>query len=721
MSNVEHEKSSSLPVERPESETTLARLMFDAPVDPRKASKGIVRIAWTALSVLVAMVAVLRWVVPEPLVVASLYLPHIIGAIAVIIGARFGRTKHGVAVAMAFSWVGLTVATIGHGGITHFAVIGFPLLVTIAGVLWKLRFAVGVAIAAAASLITAAVLEMNGHLSVALTNPHAPLRALMATLVVLGITLATVVAANRVVASAVGTARRTQARFAALVHQSPDALVFMDKEARVQFMNDASVALCGYSRQEVLGLRIDALPFFPPQFRQIAAQTYHAILQSGQETPPREARIINKSGREVVVEVNRRRVELPDGALGIQYTIRDISERRRSEGLRNELQNRLQEAQRLETIGQLAGGVAHDFNNLLTVILGQGELLLYQNLPDQTRAQIQQILKAGDRARVLTQQLLAYARRQRIELTSVDPNAAIKELLPLLQTLAGQTNTVTVLLDDKAGTIRVDPGQLDQVLTNLVANGRDALPYGGSIVIRTRAVIGKSQKAGVQIVVEDNGHGMDEETQARIFEPFFTTKDPNRGTGLGLAVVDGIVSQNGGQISVRSAQGEGCQFVLEFPCSESPVHGADDIAQTLPATNDTILLVEDEQAVRETTEAMLHSLGYEVCSVSDSKMALQTATEAGRRFGLILTDIVMPGHTGPQLVEKLRALGVSCPVIFMSGYVRDAASRGIPGGSGFLRKPFSAQQIAEQISAVLSAKRDSTSLTPVTGSPTRAS
>ncbi len=718
MSNLEHEKSPSNPSGRAESETTLARLIFDGPVDPRKASKGIVRIAWIALAIMLGMVAILNWVVPEPLVVASLYLPHILGAIAIIIGARLGRTKHGVALAVAFGWVGLTIATFGHGGITHFAVIGFPLLVTIAGVIWKLRFAVGVAIAAAVSLITAALLETSGHLTVVLTNPHSPVRALMATLVVLGITLATVVAANQVVASAVGTAQRTQARFGALVHQSPDALVFMDKEARVQFMNDASVALCGYSRQEILGLRIDLLPFFPPQFRKIAAQTYHAILQSDLETPPREARIINKSGRELVVEVNRRRVELPDGALGIQYTIRDISERRRSEGLRYELQNRLQEAQRLETVGQLAGGVAHDFNNLLTVILGQGELLLYQDLPDHTRAQIQQILKAGDRARVLTQQLLAYARRQRLELTSVYPNAAIKELLPLLQTLAGQTNTVTVLLDEKAGTIRVDPGQLDQVLTNLVANGRDALPTGGTIIIRTKAVVGKSQKAGVQIVVEDNGHGMDEETQARIFEPFFTTKDPDRGTGLGLAVVDGIVSQNGGQISVKSAPGEGCQFILEFPCAETPAQPEGERAQTLPATSQTILLVEDEEAVRETTEAMLRALGYEVCAVSDAKLALQTVTEAGRRFGLILTDIVMPGQTGPQLVEKLRTFGVTCPVIFMSGYVRDAASRGIPAGSGFLRKPFSAQQIAEQINAVFSAKRD---LTPVTGTPSRES
>jgi two-component system cell cycle sensor histidine kinase/response regulator CckA len=425
---------------------------------------------------------------------------------------------------------------------------------------------------------------------------------------------------------------------------------------------------------------------------------------------------------EGVIELFSRHVRQPDDELlrmveDIGLKIGQFGERARTEGVLRETEAQLRQAQKMEAVGRLAGGVAHDFNNLLTVIRGYSELLLGRLGPtDAMRKEMEEIKKAADRASGLTRQLLAFSRRQFIAAKVVDLNALVANMDGMLRRLIGEDIVeLCAEFDSSAGAIKADPGQVEQVIMNLVVNARDAMPTGGRLTIETRNVmigkgvrldaVGVAPGSYVLLAVRDTGHGMDAETQSHLFEPFFTTKDKGKGTGLGLSTVYGIVKQSGGSITVESAPGRGTTFRIYFPRVEQEVQETAGSAEAIdPARGrETILLVEDEPAVRGLVHATLRLHGYTVLEARHGIEALLTSTKYVGPIHLLLTDVVMPQMSGPEVAEKLLTVRPGIKVLYMSGYpdhpVFDRG--GMSRLTGFLPKPFSPHVLAQKVREVL--------------------
>ena len=488
-------------------------------------------------------------------------------------------------------------------------------------------------------------------------------------------------------------------RLQTLVDNVPVAILEAELDGTVTLWNPEAERLFGWQAQEVLGRRT---PLLPPEELSAAV----AAVAAG--TPIRhEASRRRKDGTsvEVIVSAVPRRSETGE-VVGILATMLDVSERKA-------LEERLQQAQRLEAIGQLAGGVAHDFNNLLTAIGGYQELALQRAGDDEElRRQLGAIGQASSRAAGLTGQLLAFGRRQLLQPHVFDLNDAVAQTESLLaRVLGGEVEVVTVL--DRGGCpVRADQTQVEQVLINLAANARDAMPAGGTITIETAgvalsqgdaAVFGGAEGDYVRLRVSDTGHGMDEHTRTHAFEPFFTTKEQGKGTGLGLATVYGIVSQSGGGVAVRSRPGEGACFELLLPRSGAapePQHGPRPSAASGRAR---VLLVEDEQIVRELTHEMLEGHGYEVVAAANAEEALVLARDAG--LDALVTDVVMPGMNGRALAAALRATMPDLHVLYVSGFSDDAALQdgALEPLATFLQKPYSAAELGEALQRTLDA------------------
>jgi signal transduction histidine kinase/CheY-like chemotaxis protein len=379
-----------------------------------------------------------------------------------------------------------------------------------------------------------------------------------------------------------------------------------------------------------------------------------------------------------------------------------------------ELQNtagQLQHSQRMEAVGRLAGGVAHDFNNLLTTILGTSDLLLEQ-LPPPWREDVLEIKRAGERAAELTKQLLAFSRKQVIEARALNLNQVLEGVVGMLKRLIGADVELILRTDPTLGTIRADAGQLEQVMVNLVVNARDAMPEGGKLYIETGNVDLEAEHeswslpAGryVMLTVTDTGVGMSPETQEHIFEPFFTTKEKGKGTGLGLAMVYGIIRQSGGRISAYSEPGAGAVFRIYLP-------RVDDTAQSrhfpVPAPalsgSETILIAEDEMSVRGLARRILESSGYLVLAAANGEEALRVASSHEGPIHLLLTDVVMPGMSGPELAERLAQHRNESRVLFMSGYTDSAMLHHglLKGGLSYLAKPFSPSALKRRVRETL--------------------
>ncbi|HEX5761332.1 MAG TPA: response regulator [Thermoanaerobaculia bacterium] len=379
------------------------------------------------------------------------------------------------------------------------------------------------------------------------------------------------------------------------------------------------------------------------------------------------------------------------------------------------LDEQLRQTQKMEAVGRLAGGVAHDFNNLLTVILGYGSSAAARVAHDPEAAkELEEVLLAARRAAALTRQLLSFSRRQVLQPRLLDPNELVRGVERLLRRLLGEQVELQVELAPGVGRVLADPDQIEQVLLNLAVNGREAMPEGGRLTIETADVeldaVAAARQGGlesgryVQIAVADTGVGIDPEARRRLFEPFFTTKEPGQGAGLGLASSYGIVRQSGGCILVYSEPGQGARFKIYLPrAGNAATPPPREAAAPRPPAQATVLLVEDDSALRRLARTVLEGKGYRVLEADSSDSALSLAAARAGEIDLLLTDVVMPGLSGPDLARRLRATRPALPVLLMSGYFDDAVEQdGLAEfGTAFLQKPFNAAGLTSKVREVL--------------------
>lgn len=489
-----------------------------------------------------------------------------------------------------------------------------------------------------------------------------------------------------------------------------DSVIVTDLAGVVTYWNAGAAQLFGWAGEEMIGRAYaDRLP---ASIRDdVARPIVERWLAGDWEGEYEDYR---KDGARVWIHARIGRIIDSDQRVtGIMGVSHDITERRK-------LEEQFRQAQKMEAIGQLAGGIAHDFNNLLTVINGYAEMLLLDLAQgDPSRDIVSEIHRSGERAAALTRQLLAFSRRQVLVPAVLDLNRHLDDMERLLGRLIGADIDLRIQQAPDLWRIESDPGQIEQVIMNLVINARDAMPRGGQLTIRTQnvevdadyAAVNPEIKFGqyVLLSVDDTGHGMDEATKSRIFEPFFTTKEKGKGTGLGLATIYGIVRQSGGHIDVMSEPGVGTSFKIHFPrfAADAEPRPKRPPPASLVGGNERILLVDDEPGVRAMTKTILESLGYSVVVAANGHEAIRSAQEDARSVDLVLTDVVLPDMHGPQLWERLAELRPGLKVLFFSGYSDDAvAQHGFLGSNiPFLQKPFKADQLARKVREILDASK----------------
>jgi two-component system cell cycle sensor histidine kinase/response regulator CckA len=481
-------------------------------------------------------------------------------------------------------------------------------------------------------------------------------------------------------------------------------------------VNDAAVRHYGYSREEFLAM--DILAIRPPE--EVSTLMRVAREPVKPEFDHRTWRHMRKDGSVIQVEVvtHEITVEGRPARLTLSY---DVTERKM-------IEEQLRQSQKMEAVGQLAGGVAHDFNNLLTVISSYSRFLIAAlGEDDPRRADAQQIQHAAGRAAALTRQLLAFSRRQVLQPQLLDINEVIGDMHKLLGRVISENIQLITHFEDGAGTVRGDRAQLEQVVMNLVVNACDAMPNGGTLGISTRAMVvdaasvrlgsGLAEGRYVMFAVRDTGVGIDRETQARIFEPFFTTKSTGKGTGLGLSTVYGIVKQSGGHIEVRSTPGRGTTFEVYLPevLGPAPSRAAPEREQDAPRGSETVLVAEDEDAVRMIVRRVLRDQGYHILEARDGEEALALHAAHRDAIELVVTDVIMPRMGGRELARRLGAIDPGLPVLYMSGYTDDRTlqNAGLEPGAAFLAKPFATEALVARVRELLEGARERRGARPV--------
>jgi PAS domain S-box-containing protein len=475
--------------------------------------------------------------------------------------------------------------------------------------------------------------------------------------------------------------------------------------------NEHASRLLGYTREQLLTLRV--FDISPCEDHAAAPDIVHRLFTEGHLV--REQALLTKDGRRVPVEINSHVFDL-DGTPTMISCIRNISERKEAEATKAKLEEDVRQAQKMESVGRLAGGIAHDFNNLLTIINGYSCFLLKElNGTDPLRSYAEQIANAGRSAACLTKQLLTFSRKQVIEPRVLDLNTIIQDSTAMLQPLIGQDIVFEIHLGRSPWRVMADSNQIHQVIMNLTVNARDAMPNGGKLLLETTnvqldaetsAAINHDVRPGdyVLITVTDTGCGIDETVLRQIFEPFFTTKEVGEGTGLGLSIVYGIVRQSAGWIEVRSVVGVGTSFRIYLPRIEADQVLCESGAGTSTKRGaETILIVEDQAAVREFTSAALRHFGYRVLEASNSEEALAVVKQEPGAIHLLLTDVVTPGMSGKELSDRIKEVHPNLKTLFTSGYNADViAPRGVlDHGVAFVYKPFSPDELAAKVRDIL--------------------
>jgi two-component system cell cycle sensor histidine kinase/response regulator CckA len=498
-------------------------------------------------------------------------------------------------------------------------------------------------------------------------------------------------------------------RLEALLNNIPDAAWMKDEIGRYTAVNEAFATFLNRSREELIG-KTD-FDLSPPALAEKHQAEDRSVLSTGEILRVSEDSV-GFDGRRVLFETIKTPIRGGAGrASGTVGIARDISERRR-------LEEQLVQSQKMEAVGRLAGGIAHDFNNLLTMILGYSDLALGQLAPDSPiRAEIQEISKAGERAAALTRQLLAFSRKQIVEPRVLALNEVVTDLGKMLRRLIGEDIELVTTLEPGLHNVRADLSQIEQVLMNFAVNALDAMPGGGRLVIETKNVesyepyssapVKPPPRPHVLLAVSDSGAGMDAETQRHIFEPFFTTKEHGKGTGLGLATVYGIVKQSGGDIWVKSEPGKGARFEVYLPRVDERAVRLNSAAgpAVLARGSETVLLAEDEEAVRNLARRVLEAGGYTVLAAAHPVQALEIAGGHAGSIDLLVTDVIMPGMSGVRLSERLSALRPGIKVLFISGYAdAEIAERGVlRAETALLQKPFTPDALLRRVRGVLDA------------------
>lgn len=497
----------------------------------------------------------------------------------------------------------------------------------------------------------------------------------------------------------------SEARFQSIIENAAEGLSIVGFDGKRRYVSPAMGRILGFEPSELEGSK--AIDIVAPEDLQRASEMFLELQSRYGNTRSGDFRYIHKDKSTRILSLTAKNLGDVPGVEGIVVNLRDVTAQRLME-------DQLKQAQKMDTIGQLAGGIAHDFNNLLTAIGGRTEFLSQSSLDEDQREDVDEIRRAAERAGGLTRQLLAFSRKQLLVPRVLDLNQVVTDTEPMLRRLIGEDVRIHTISQEGLGHILADSGQIEQVLLNLALNSRDAMPSGGLLTIET-ANAGLQHGDGgatrgpvgdfVMLRIADTGEGMDARTKAHLFEPFFTTKPMGKGTGLGLSTVYGIVKQSGATIEVESSRGHGTTFRIYFPRTHAQVarHADQEQPELCSGGTERILLVEDDDSVRRLAERLLAGKGYRVTIAHRGAAALEIFEGAPDEIDLVVTDLVMPGMSGRELVERLHESRPRLRVLYMSGYTDDEIiRRGLHDPNvSFLQKPFTGSELVAKVRRVL--------------------
>ena len=682
--------------------TQLRGLLFPRFDGPDARAARLLHVATLLVIVLTIVVALgtalVRGARPES------FLAHLV-SIAISIAAqallRRGRVRTAASLFLGILWVTITVFVSLSGGASSPVVATYFPMAVLAAVILGARSGLVLALASAAILGLFYILESQSMVPPARFEHVAPLAWLVrsASLVLAG---GMALYATRLIDQSLEALRRSEASLAALVRSAPEGIVALDAEGKIVRLNPAAERIFG-SAERAIGRPLLELPW-------VDASSIERLLRPGLGEASLRGLVgtlRREDGDERELDLVARPISrsLDDPSQPIlRISVRDVTEHRRAERERDALSEQLHQAQRLESVGLLAGGIAHDFNNLTTVVVANVELLRAEITEPAQREGLDEIALAAERATELTRQLLAFSRRQVLEPRKLRLKEAIEHIRHVVRRLIPESLELELELGGEH-----DPGQLTQVLFNLVVNARDAMPAGGRLSVRTcdrhldEPWLGVPAGDYAELVVQDRGGGIEPAVLARIFEPFFTTKGPGRGTGLGLAVVQGIVAQSNGYVRAESRLGDGSSFHVLFPRVSGAPESQEASEQSIlrSTSGATVLVAEDEPPVRRVVQRILEGAGFEVLIAADGEQALATLRER-RDVELLLTDVVMPRMGGVELAAAACALVPDLEVVFMSGYVADAfEGAALPATTSLVAKPFTAAQLLDAVDGAL--------------------